>query len=920
MAKLVNLTIDGVRVQVPEGTLLVDAAKLAGIDIPVFCYHPKMEPVGMCRMCLVEIGRPVIDRATGQPLLEADDQLPGSYKPKIQFGAKLETACTTPVSEGMVVLGTTKKVKDGREDILEFLLTSHPLDCPVCDKGGECPLQNLTMGFGPGQSRFVFDEKKRLAKRVQLGELIYLDRERCIQCARCIRFQDRIVDEPVIGFSNRGRDLEIISFSDPGFDSYWSGNTTDICPVGALTTTDFRFRARPWELKAAASICNHCPVGCNLTLNVRREAITPSGIAPSIERRQPTGYASPSDYSQPQEYIQPSEYSPNGKWVVKRLMPRQNETVNEIWICDKGRFGYHFAEESPDRLASPLVRKGGVLEAVTWEEAVSLVAERLGAAGGGLLTLAGGRLANEDLYNLRKFTGSLGGKTALYTNMGGGELTSSFGFSPGTNIASLGKGSAILVVGSDLEEEAPIWWLRVKQAAARGASLIVLNPRNTRLDRSATFSIRFPYGSGVGAILAMVSAIASRPDFAAGQYPVPQPSELPPSARGLARLAELRLAANLFSKAQDAIVLFGSEGMGLVETGALALACANLLRITGHFGRPNNGLLGVWPGANDQGAWEMGWKPFTDLPAALSEAEILYIVAADPVGDDSTFQNVFGGQKFVIVQDLYLSQTARLADVVLPAQSWIEREGSYTSGERRVQRFYPAVRAVTLTPQRTESPGVRRALVLTAMRPDLEGPQADYAIPALIAERMGIEGLTGHNAAAVFARLAEDNRAFDGLSYPKLAEVNKQWPIIGRNDLYFGGAAYENTQGLGVQLPLLESEPDSLSQPPVMDFKLPRLGLMAFPVTRLYDRGATLMPSSLLHRRIGEPYIVLNVLDGKRLKLERRSMVRVSFPALDQSVVTQIHLDEELPERVVLVPRSFGIPVNSPTPVEIRPV
>jgi NADH-quinone oxidoreductase subunit G len=185
MTKQVTLTIDGTQVTVPEGTLVVDAARKAGIEIPVFCYHPKMEPVGMCRMCLVEVGRPVIDRASGQVVLE-------DGKPKIQYMPKLETACTNPVSEGMVVLTqrTSEKAKEGQKDTLEFLLTSHPLDCPICDKGGECPLQNLTMAHGPGVSRFPYDEKIHLAKRYPLGDLILLDRERCIQCARCIRFQE----------------------------------------------------------------------------------------------------------------------------------------------------------------------------------------------------------------------------------------------------------------------------------------------------------------------------------------------------------------------------------------------------------------------------------------------------------------------------------------------------------------------------------------------------------------------------------------------------------------------------------------------------------------------------------------------------------------------------------------------------------
>jgi NADH-quinone oxidoreductase subunit G len=193
MSKQVTLTINGKQVTVPAGTLVADAAKMVGIDIPVFCHHPKLEPVGMCRMCLVEIGRPMRDRATGEFVME-------NGAPKIQFMPKLETACTNRVEEGMVVLTESEKASAGQKGTVEFLLTSHPLDCPICDKGGECPLQNLTMEHGPGKSRFLYDEKKHLDKMVPLGELIWLDRERCIQCARCIRFQDEIAGEAVIGF------------------------------------------------------------------------------------------------------------------------------------------------------------------------------------------------------------------------------------------------------------------------------------------------------------------------------------------------------------------------------------------------------------------------------------------------------------------------------------------------------------------------------------------------------------------------------------------------------------------------------------------------------------------------------------------------------------------------------------------------
>src|SRR5512141_2182629 len=337
MAQQVSVTLDGKQITVPEGMLVVDAAKSAGIDIPVFCYHPKMEPVGMCRMCLVEIGRPMMDRNTGKPIMDDKGQ------PKIQFGPKLETACTNPVSEGMVVLTSSEKALAGQKSTVEFLLTSHPLDCPICDKGGECPLQNLTLAYGPGKSRFLLDEKMHLAKHYPLSELILLDQERCIQCARCIRFQDEIAGDSVLGFDERGRAMQIVSLSEPPFDSVFSGNTTDICPVGALTTADFRFAARPWELTPSPSICSQCPVGCNITFNTRREAKS------------------------------------DGNIVIKRMMPRQNEEVKEIWMWDKGRFGYHYVE-SEERLTRPQVRKEGKLEGTSWDIATQQAGEAFGKA------------------------------------------------------------------------------------------------------------------------------------------------------------------------------------------------------------------------------------------------------------------------------------------------------------------------------------------------------------------------------------------------------------------------------------------------------------------------------------------------------------------------------------------------------------
>ena len=263
-----------------------------------------------------------------------------------------------------------------------------------------------------GESRFLFDDKIRFAKPVPLGELIFLDRERCIQCARCTRFQDEIVGDPVIGFYERGRRIEIVTYSDPGCDSYFSGNTTDICPVGALTTADFRFGARPWELNSAASICPHCPVGCNLTLSTRREA------------------------------------RGGGRDVVKRVMPRQNEHVNEIWICDKGRFAHHYARD-PERLTTPLVRKNGKLARASWKEALTRAAEGLKEAGTDLVGVASGRLTNEDLYSFRVLLGKLGGKAILSDPMAGGNFVQRYGIGLETNLSSLGRRDSILVIATD---------------------------------------------------------------------------------------------------------------------------------------------------------------------------------------------------------------------------------------------------------------------------------------------------------------------------------------------------------------------------------------------------------------------------------------------------------------------------------------
>jgi NADH-quinone oxidoreductase subunit G len=627
-----------------------------------------------------------------------------------------------------------------------------------------------------------------------------------------------VVGEAVLAIDERGRASEIISVSVPGFDSVFSGNTSDICPVGALTTVDFRFGARPWELKSAASVCAQCPVGCNITFNTRREA------------------------------------KADGKVVIKRVMPRQNEQVNEIWICDKGRFAYHFAE-SKQRLEKPLVRK----QAASWDEALTEVSSKFAEAKNDTVVLASGRLSNEDLFNLKSLADGLGGAAVLYTDMGGGDLVMQVGVGQGTNFSDLGKGDAILVVASDLYEEAPVWWLRVKQAADRGATLIVANPRETKLDRFANYVVRYSNGDEVKTVRDL---------------------------GGEGKIAEA------FAKAENAIVLLGSDGLGLTGSSNLAAACANLLVKTGHTGKRNNGLIGVWPKANDQGAWEIGFRPVADLTSML-RGKAVYIAGADPVGDDPALEKALKDAKFLVVQELFQTKTAELADVVLPARAYTERDGTFTSGERRVQRFYPAV-------------------------PPLGETKADYAITAEIAQKLNID-LAGSSSVLVFDQLAASVKDFAGLSYAKLAEVSEQWPIVGRGDLYYGGTTYENTQGLGAQLVSAAERGEAVSIPEVREeagLRPKEDELLAVPVTKLYDRGTTVTPATLLTAHIGEATIALHPEAARKLGLEAGNQVTVSFDGVSGEALVKI--DETISAGVALVPRSMGLAIHEPVAIKVK--
>ncbi|MBN1219197.1 MAG: NADH-quinone oxidoreductase subunit NuoG [Anaerolineae bacterium] len=864
MTDQVTLTIDGVEVTVPKGTLIVEAAKKIGQEIPVFCYHGKMDPVGMCRMCLVEVGTPVIDRETGRPRLDEHDQ------PVIRFSPKPMTACTTPVSEGMVVKVNSAAALDDRKAVLEFLLTSHPLDCPVCDKGGECPLQDLTVRHGPGLSRFDYEDKQHFPKQYPLGDLIVLDMERCIICARCVRFQDEIAHDAVLALEERGRYAHIVSYSDPPFDSHYSGNTTDICPVGALTTRDFRFEARPWELANVPGICNHCGVGCNTVLGTR------------------TGQ-------------------------IKRVMPRQNEVVNEVWICDKGRFGHHF-NGSPNRLTAPLLRRNGEWVETTWPEAIDLVAEKFAAikAGNGpgaLGGIAGARLSNEDLYLFQKFFRQVIGSSNIDHRVGlsaalEDETAFSVGVGVGTDLGRVGKGTTILVIGSNLDQEAPILYLRVAGAAVRrGAHLINAGGRRTKLDAQAQTVLRYRYGTAAYLALGLLASVvqqnlldrefvnARTSGFAELEKALPDYSPNKVAEVTGVAAADIAAAAKAFAEADNGLILFGLEAG---NDPALRSALAALALVTGHAGKPDNGVMPVLPHANSRGAADMGVVPHR-LPGyapmggevGLSAQKMLLvespkikamlIAGVDPAADGESYRQALRQLDFLVVQDLFLTETAQLADVVLPACGVAERDGTFTNLERRVQTFDPAVPA----------PGQARPdwLILTALAGQMganwnyasaDGVMAEITRQVPLYAEMKFENLI----APVSLARKTAHYIYEGMSFTADVREGLQWPTLAEGK---------------TKLPLTLATP--ADPPPVEN------GLTVVSPRVLYDAGRLLAESEVVKAHLVQPELSLSRPDAARLGLTDGDLVTVSTNEV--TVEVPVRVNRMLVEGIALLPRNL---------------
>jgi len=605
---MVTLTIDGKAVTVPRGTLIIRAAEQLGIEIPRFCDHPLLEPAGACRQCYVQI--------EGQP--------------------KLATSCTVTVAPGMVVntQNTNDAVHGAQVANLEFLLLNHPLDCPICDRGGECPLQDQALAFGPGDSRF--EEAKRVwPKPLPLSPLVNLDRERCVLCARCTRFCDQISGDRFIELFARGAGERVSISAGEDFRSPFSGNTVQICPVGALTAAPYRFVARPFDLSTVDSVCPHCSAGCNLKVDVRRGEVV-------------------------------------------RQLARDNLDVNDAWLCDKGRFAFRFPD-APDRLTTPLIRDRG-LEPASFGEVLTRIAEW--TEGKRVAFLTGGRLMDEDYYALSKLARTVFRTNDLDHRRGGAGAPAAeraVAANPmSVTYKDIERATAILVAGLDAEQEVPILHLRLRKAAARGARIWVLHPRRTRLHDLATHVLCAPGDEARllagGADPVMDEALAALGD--AGDGGVVIAGERP-------GVADAALEAAVAAGVGATYVTRRANDRGALRAGVHPA----LLPGGRAIGDPGD-VEAVWGPILDR-------EPGRDTNAILQacadrEIDVLFLIGVDPLRDAPdaalarrALQNV----PIKVVQSLELGDLETFAEAFLPAAAFIEKEGHVTNWEGRGQRL-----------------------------------------------------------------------------------------------------------------------------------------------------------------------------------------------------------------------------------------
>jgi len=661
--KRVKVKINGIQVEVPSGESVIEAAKRVGVEIPFFCYHPRLSKgdAANCRMCLVEIAM------TGP-----DGSVRKMPKP--------QAACTMPAAEGMVIETETPALVKDRKGVLELLLINHPLDCPVCDRGGECPLQNNTLFYGPPTSRYI-EEKRHFPKAYPLSDHVVFDRERCIQCARCTRFTEDISGDAQLGFLKRGADMEVGTFAQTQYISKFSGNVIELCPVGALLSRQYRFKARPWDLLTQRSVCSQCSNGCNIKLDYRVNSLV-------------------------------------------RVNARLNEDVNEEWTCDKGKFGHGYIS-SPDRLQTPMHKRDGAWVSVDWSEAYRILVGRLKTAGQSVAGIGGAKATNEDNFAFQKLfrqvlkSSNIDHRMGRYQGPTNGLLHDRFGYhGMGNSIADLETMKSIFVLGGDLQDEQPILFLRIRKAwRFKGATIVYANDHptsdTTNVSDFASANLIYKPGTEIALLHGLLNVLVTEnllpenPNLnltalkkSLGDW-TPERTE---KETGIPA-NEITVAARLLQHSPTAIVV----GKTVTEHPSypdIVAALGNLVTLTG-----NSGNLNI-PGleANSQGAADMGVLPDVGpgyVPAGeagmttqqILEAaakrmlQTLWIVGADVVNeyhDQELARRAIENCPFVVVNALSMNETAQLADLVLPIASIAEKDGTFTNCERRVQRIYRA--------------------------------------------------------------------------------------------------------------------------------------------------------------------------------------------------------------------------------------
>jgi NADH-quinone oxidoreductase subunit G len=631
--ELITFSIDGREVEAPANTMLVDAAKLGDVEIPVFCYEPKLgAPVGACRMCLVDI--------EGIP--------------------KLQTGCSTPVKDGMVVHTQTKRVKDAQAAIVEFLLINHPLDCPVCDKGGECPLQDVSFGWGGGMTRFV-EPKRHFKKPLELSPLIAIDRERCILCYRCVRFSQELSEDYQLVLHERSAATFVGTFDGHPYVAPFSGNIVELCPVGALTSRPYRFRARPWDIENAGSVCTLCPAQCNVAFTVRDDR-------------------------------------------VLRVMARENEEVDDGWLCDKGRFAYQ-SIHAEERVTAPMVREGGVLGEVSWERALSEATAALASAEGRIAGLAGGETTNEEGFLLQRLVRDVHGSPHLDCGAGLERpgLVALGNPALQATVADLEFAHTVLVLGTEPVDDAPILDLRLRKGVRRNrVKLAVATSRPSSLDPNAVLCVRYAPGAEAAFVAALSAAFH-------GDAVEEHADAAGADAGAVCELATL-LRTSGGDEPGDVVVLYHDRICA--EGEAVTAPLLKLAGALGLSGRAGAGLLAIPTATNGRGLREAGVLPdagpglaalktsghdATQIAEATAAGElsVLYLLHTDPLRDQpqrAVWERALSTATHVVAHAGFLTSAIREhATVVFPAESYAEKEGTLVHPDGRLQRVRPAI-------------------------------------------------------------------------------------------------------------------------------------------------------------------------------------------------------------------------------------